>query len=226
MAFRDKRPSSIYYLPYILFIMNTKKVKLSEIKPSENNPRIIRDHKFKALVKSIREFPQMLELRPIVVDASGTILGGNMRYNACKEAGLKEIPVLYATELTEAQMQEFVIKDNVNFGEWNWDTLANEWDQDLLVNWGIDSFNFGTEAELIVFDGDLNNEDNPNYQRGEESTPEAPKITDTGYVRFELVMLEVQKVQLVDTLNEIKDRLSCSLGEALFELHRHYQTTK
>ena len=115
-----------------------QKVKINAIKTNPKNPRLIKDDKFKKLVKSIKEFPQMLELRPIVVDENNIILGGNMRYKACIEAGLKEIYILKAEDLTEQQKDEFIVKDNVGFGEWDWDILANEWDTDKLQDWGLD----------------------------------------------------------------------------------------
>jgi hypothetical protein len=114
------------------------KVAIREIKPNTNNPRFIKDDKFKKLVKSIKEFPEMLELRPIVVDSDMIVLGGNMRLKACIEAGLTEVPILVADQLTEEQKKEFIVKDNVGFGEWDWDLLANEWDTDLLEEWGLD----------------------------------------------------------------------------------------
>jgi DNA modification methylase len=116
-------------------------VKINSIKTNPKNPRLIKDDKFKKLVKSIQEFPQMLELRPIVVDENNIILGGNMRYKACVEAGLKEIYILKAEDLTEQQKDEFIVKDNVGFGEWDWDILANEWDAELLNDWGLDEIN-------------------------------------------------------------------------------------
>ena len=115
-----------------------KKVKIETVLPNPSNPRIIKDDKFKKLVKSIQEFPQMLELRPIVVDANMVVLGGNMRLKACKAAGLKEVPIVVADNLTEEQQAEFIIKDNVGFGEWDWDLLANEWDEQLLQDWGLE----------------------------------------------------------------------------------------
>jgi len=114
------------------------KLKINELKPNTNNPRIIKDIKFKKLVQSIKDFPEMLELRPIVVDEDMTILGGNMRYKACVEAGLKEVYVKIAKGLTEEQKQEFIIKDNVGFGDWEWNLLANEWDSVQLIDWGLD----------------------------------------------------------------------------------------
>lgn len=113
-------------------------MKINLIKPNPNNPRICKDDKFKKLVQSIKDFPQMLELRPIVIDENNIVLGGNMRLRACNELGLKDVPTIYAKDLTEEQKKEFIIKDNVGFGEWNWDDLANEWDEELLVEWGLD----------------------------------------------------------------------------------------
>lgn len=118
--------------------MKTKSVKISEVKVNPNNPRLIKDDKFKKLVKSIEEFPQMLEIRPIVVNKDMVVLGGNMRLKACQEAGLKEVQIIIADNLTEEQQREFLIKDNVSGGEWDWEILANEWDSDLLEEWGLD----------------------------------------------------------------------------------------
>jgi len=111
---------------------------ISSIKPNPNNPRLIKDDKFKKLVKSIQDFPEMLNLRPIVVNADNIVLGGNMRLKACKEAGLKQVPVILAEDLTEEQQKQFIIKDNVGFGEWDWEALANQWDSDELSEWGLD----------------------------------------------------------------------------------------
>ena len=121
-------------------------VKISKVIPNENNPRFIKDSKFKKLVKSIKEFPEMLKLRPIVVNKDMVVLGGNMRLKACKEAGLKEVYILKADELTDEQQQEFIVKDNVGFGEWDWDILANEWDIKQLEEWGLDGFPFEDEV--------------------------------------------------------------------------------
>lgn len=118
--------------------MKSVKVKISEVKINPNNPRLIKDDKFKKLVNSIKEFPQMLEIRPIVVNKDMIVLGGNMRLKACQEAGLKEVPIIVADNLTEEQQREFLIKDNVSGGEWDWDILANEWDGEQLEDWGLD----------------------------------------------------------------------------------------
>ena len=113
------------------------KLKINEIQSNVSNPRIIKDKKFHKLVKSIKNFPEMLELRPIVIDENNLILGGNMRYKACIEAGLSEIPVKIAKGLSVEQKQEFIIKDNVGYGEWDWDILANEWDVEKLDEWCV-----------------------------------------------------------------------------------------
>jgi len=126
------------------------KVPVKEIKPNPHNPRVIKGDKFLKLVKSIQDFPQMLELRPIVVDNEMIVLGGNMRLKACIEAGLEEVPILIADELTEEQKAEFIIKDNVGYGEWDWDVLANEWDAELLDEWGLDVPNFLEEEDIYT----------------------------------------------------------------------------
>ncbi len=117
-------------------------VKISEIKPNPKNPRTIRDDKFQKLVKSIQDFPQMLEKRPLVcftdTDGKYVVLGGNMRLKASKEVGLKELPIILADDWTEEQKAEFLIKDNVGFGEWDWDQLTSEWDAEKLDDWGLD----------------------------------------------------------------------------------------
>jgi ParB-like chromosome segregation protein Spo0J len=119
-----------------------EKVNISKVKSNPNNPRLIKDKKFYKLVNSIKEFPQMLEKRPIIVDEDMIILGGNMRLKACKEAGLKQVWIDIASGWTEKQKNEFIIKDNLNFGEWEWDMLANEWDMKELQDWGLDTLKF------------------------------------------------------------------------------------
>lgn len=127
-------------------------MNINEIKPNQNNPRIIKDDKFKKLVKSIQDFPQMLELRPIVIDENNVVLGGNMRLKACIEAGLKDVPVKQAKELTEEQKKEFIVKDNVGYGEWDWDDLANNWNVEDLTIWGLDIPNFDIAEEQEMKD--------------------------------------------------------------------------
>lgn len=132
--------------------MKIEKWKISEVKANPNNPRVIKDDKFKKLVKSIQDFPEMLELRPIVVNSDGIVLGGNMRLKACKEAGLKEVPVIKAEDLTEDQQKEFIIKDNVGFGEWDWQDLASNWDAEELKEWGLDVWEQSTEVDYSLLD--------------------------------------------------------------------------
>jgi DNA modification methylase len=127
-------------------------VPINTVKANPNNPRIIKDDKFAKLVKSINEFPQMLNLRPIVVNDDMVVLGGNMRLKACKEAGLKDIPIIKASELTEQQQKEFIVKDNVGYGEWDWNDLANNWDSEQLIDWGLDIPGF--DAEVIEAEED------------------------------------------------------------------------
>jgi len=123
-------------------------MNINEIKPNPNNPRIIKDNKFKKLVKSIQDFPQMLELRPIVIDENNIVLGGNMRLKACIEAGLKDVPVKQAKKLTEEQKKEFIVKDNVGYGEWDWSDLANNWETEELEEWGLDIIGFSNVDDL------------------------------------------------------------------------------
>ena len=118
-----------------------KKVKIAEVIANPNNPRLIKDDKFKKLVKSIQDFPDMLNVRPIVVNKDMVVLGGNMRLKAIKEAGIKEINI-EIVDWNEQQQKEFIVKDNVGYGEWAWDDLANNWDAQELTDWGLDIPNF------------------------------------------------------------------------------------
>lgn len=134
-------------------VLQTTTTHISKIKPNPENPRVIKDEKFVKLVKSIKEFPQMLEIRPIVVNDQMVVLGGNMRLKACIEAGLTELPVLMASSLTPEQQKEFIIKDNVGFGEWDWDVLANDWDAEKLTDWGLEIPNY----EPLVLEAEEDN---------------------------------------------------------------------
>jgi len=126
-----------------------EKISINKIFSNPVNPRLIKQDKFKKLVKSIKDFPEMLKLRPIVVNSEYGILGGNMRYNACKELDLKDVWIIKADNLTQKQMEQFVIKDNVGFGEWDWDILANDWDIKELEEWGLDGFPFEEEEKEL-----------------------------------------------------------------------------
>ena len=136
-------------------------VPISQIKPNPKNPRVIKDDKFKKLCKSIEEFPEMLEKRPLVcftdTDGKFVVLGGNMRLKASKEVGFKELPILLADDWTEEQKNEFLIKDNVGFGEWDWDELQSDWDVEQLEDWGLDvpTFDINNETEQKDLSDDL-----------------------------------------------------------------------
>lgn len=137
--------------------MKIEKVKINSIKANLDNPRIIKGNKFKKLVKSITDFPEMLKIRPIVVNSENIILGGNMRHKASINAGLKDVYIIRAENLTEEQQREFIAKDNVGFGEWDWDALANGWDGKKLEEWGLDGFPFEDEEKDIPENIDTDN---------------------------------------------------------------------
>ena len=148
------------------------KVKINKIKSNPKNPRLIKDGKFNKLVNSITSFPEMLEKRPLVcftdVDNKYVVLGGNMRLKASKQAGLKELPIILADDWTEEQKNEFIIKDNVGFGEWDWDDLANEWDIDQLDDWGLDlPFDMEIEPEAEEDNYVIPDEINTNIVKGD-----------------------------------------------------------
>jgi len=138
-----------------------KKIHISKIQENKKNPRVIKGYKFEKLVKSIKDFPKMMELRPIIVNDQNVILGGNMRYKAAVEAGLNEVFIVQAKNLTPKQQEEFIIKDNSSFGEWDWDILANEWEIKELSEWGLDLpkiyFDEDKEPEIDkdIFDHEL-----------------------------------------------------------------------
>jgi DNA modification methylase len=134
--------------------MKVIKANIADVKINPNNPRLIKDDKFKKLVQSIKDFPEMLEIRPIVVNSDMVVLGGNMRLKACKEAGIKEIPII-KTDLTEEQQREFLIKDNTSGGEWDFEMLANEWDIEQLEAWGLDIPAFETDEVLEAEEDDF-----------------------------------------------------------------------
>ena len=131
--------------------MKVQKLSISKIKLNPTNPRVIKDDKFQKLVKSIIDFPEMKEIRPIVVNQEMIILGGNMRFRAMQEAGVKEVPVI-VVDWDEEKQKEFTIKDNLSFGEWDWDALANYWDSELLNEWGLNVPKFETQIDYSILD--------------------------------------------------------------------------
>ena len=141
-------------------------VPIAALKANPTNPRVLRDEKFAKLKASLQSFPDMLNKRPIVAvtdkDGKFMVLGGNMRLRACQDLGVKEVPVILADEWTEEQRREFIIKDNVGFGEWDWDQLANEWDAGELADWGLDF----PGAEIASIDApELADGPKPEYQQ-------------------------------------------------------------
>jgi hypothetical protein len=145
------------------------KVAINKIKPNPKNPRVIRDDKFAKLVKSIQDFPEMLEKRPLVcftdIDGKYVVLGGNMRLKAANEVGLKQLPILLADDWTEEQKNEFLIKDNVGFGEWDWEQIKNDWDVDKLDEWGLDLPGFDLNADNLGTDFTLPDGDKAPFQQ-------------------------------------------------------------
>lgn len=118
--------------------MNIEKVDIKTIKLNDNNPRVVNDSKFRRLVQSLKDFPDMLKIRPIVVDENNIVLGGNMRLIAANKIGLKEVWIIKADNLTDEQKNEFIIKDNIGYGDWDWDVLKSDWDKSHLLDWGLD----------------------------------------------------------------------------------------
>jgi len=159
---------------------------ISQIKPNPENPRIIKDHKFKQLVESIKSFPQMLELRPIVIDENNVVLGGNMRLKACIEAGLTDVPVVQAKDLTDLQKKEFIVKDNVGYGEWDWEDLANSWDVEQITDWGLDINGFDVNA---------------NELSDEFSLPSGDK---SPFQQMTFTLADEQAIQIKNAIDEIK----------------------
>lgn len=148
--------------------VNQIEIDISKIKPNPSNPRIIKDDRFEKLVKSIKDFPKMMELRPIIVDSNNMILGGNMRLKALNYLSYKKIPkswIKQASDLTDKEKEQFIIKDNVGFGDWDWDMLANEWDADNLKEWGLDMPGFDLDADKLGEDFTLPDGDKAPFQQ-------------------------------------------------------------
>jgi len=161
-----------------------EQVKIDKVKGNPNNPRIIKNDKFKKLVQSIKQFPEMLKLRPIVVDEDMMVLGGNMRLKASKDAGLKEVWIEVAEGLTEEQKKEFIVKDNVGFGEWEWDMLANEWDSVQLAEWGLDVWQ---------------NEDDKEPEAGLIEDDEIPEVKESKVKRGDIWQLGEHRIMCGDS---------------------------
>jgi len=177
-----------------------QQIKINKVKSNPNNPRIIKNDKFLKLVKSIQEFPEMLKLRPIVVDEDMVVLGGNMRLKASKAAGLTDVWVEVAKGLSEEKKKEFIVKDNVGFGEWEWDMLANEWDSVELAEWGLDVWentdDVKEEEEMLS-----RNIKAPVYEPKNEKPSESELFNENKTKKL------IQKIELANITSEEKDFL-------------------
>jgi len=142
-----------------------EKLNIAAIKPNEENPRFITDSKFKKLVKSIKDFPEMLEARPLVIDEDNVVLGGNMRLKALRSAGVMEVPVKKVIGWSEQQKREFIIKDNVGFGEWDWDLIANNWNTEQITEWGLDLPGFDIDPDALDDQFELPDGDKEPFQQ-------------------------------------------------------------
>ena len=194
--------------------MKSARVKIDEVKVNPLNPRTIKDHKFKQLVKSIQEFPEMIEYRPIVVDENMVILGGNMRYRASVEAGIKEIYILRAENLSEEKKKEFIIKDNANFGEWDWDMLANSFDDSKLNEWGLNVWS-ANDVDFGKYDDEEDNSSNESDDNstGVPSNSES-KIEGEKVIQIEFLITDYDEAFEVATLLRKK---SVNIGEILIQ---------
>jgi len=170
--------------------MDIKQVDINDIKLNPTNPRVVNNEKFEKLIKSIKEFPEMLNIRPIVVDSDMTILGGNMRYKAAVKANIKIIPIIIADNLTAEQRKEFIIKDNSSFGEWDWEVLQADWDIEQIADWGIDIPDFDIPSDIDP--GDNDEDDNNidiehlyqitiNFSNEEDLHKHFNSLTEVGY---------------------------------------------
>lgn len=182
--------------------MNIEKLSIEDIKSNPNNPRIIKNDKYKKLVKSIKEFPEMLDIRPIVIDENNIVLGGNMRLKACKEAGLKNIPVIKVTELDEEQKNEFILKDNQSFGEWD-TKLLSAWDKDLLLDSGFEMWDL-----IDIFGDNQMTEGFTKAVEGSNFNDEEVDVND--YIKqniffFNEMMIEFEDDTIKEAVRNLKD---------------------
>lgn len=187
-----------------------KKVSPSDLTILDDNPRQITESQFEKLKKSIKDFPEMLEIRRIVV-ADNVVLAGNMRLRAAIDLGLKEVPVVDISKLSKKKQKEFVIKDNLQFGIWDWDILANGWDNQLLADWG-----------MPVWELDLSHIDNTRYEK-EDDTPSLKGARDVDFVAFELIMFHENKKLLIEVINKVKEKTGLQTMEhALMQIINTY----
>ncbi|TXI90607.1 MAG: hypothetical protein E6Q36_01200 [Chryseobacterium sp.] len=211
--------------------MNAEPIKLNLLEQNKGqisgvpkNPRTIRNAKFDLTVKSIKEDPEMLELRELIVFKQAgkyVVICGNTRLAALKKLGYKEAYCKILPENTPAEkLRAYAIKDNVSAGDWDFGDLEENWEKEELIDFGIDGYNFSTDAELLSIPDNSEEEDPTDLQARQKATP---KITDVGFVRFEVVISEEQKTNLISVLNLIKSKYDCTIGEALNHLVLNYK---
>lgn len=177
--------------------------KIGNIKANPNNPRIIKDDKFKKLVKSIKEFPEMLNIRPIVVDSEMMVLGGNQRLKACIEAGLKEVPIIVVDTFSEDQKKEFILKDNIGYGEWDFDLLKVDYDVIVLKDWGLDIHESTEDDEGVEYSDEY----------GEDfKLPEGDKAP---FQQMTFTLADEQAIQIKNAIADIKDTQEYKYAETM-----------
>jgi hypothetical protein len=192
-----------------------KTVDIKEIKSNNENPRYIKDEKFNSLVQSIKDFPEMLEKRPLVVDENMIVIGGNMRLKALQKAGIKEVHIDIAKGWSDKQKKEFIIKDNISFGEWDWNVLANDWLPEDLNEWGLDVPNWDEE---IKFEEEEDIEEDYSY----------PNDIEKSHVRMIQLFMN-EETEPIFKKHEIKlrekfgtDNVTDTVFESLKELYLQY----
>ena len=186
-----------------------KEVEIKDLKEHPDNPRYIREKNFTALLNSVRDFPDMLKARPLVANQDMVVIGGNMRLRALRHLKIKKAPVLIV-DWDEQKQSEFMIKDNLQQGEFDWDLIANHWDQDSLISWGVDQFHFGVSnvSDLLPDAGD---------EVHDPKESDAPKLTD-GYTKVEFIVKEEEKRHIMKKVREYADQKDLQLGQALFAM--------
>ena len=187
----------------------TQKMKVVDLREHPENPREITESKFKTLLQSVKEFPEMWEARPIVINDRNEVIGGNMRLRAFRELGIEEVPVIKVHWAEDAQ-REFMVKDNITHGQFDWDALANGWETDALVKWGIESWNFGTAsaAFLSEYEAPIDPKADPTYE---------PKVTD-GYVEVKFVCSNEHKQEIMAAVRQVMDAEQVNTGVAFYKL--------
>jgi hypothetical protein len=191
--------------------MNAKtiKVRVQNLQEHPDNPREITSNKYATLLQSVKEFPAMWEARPLVINSNNQVIGGNMRLRAFRELGIEEVPVI-KVDWSEEEQREFMIKDNITHGQFDWDALANGWETESLVQWGIESWNFGTASAAFVqeYQSPIDPQADPTYE---------PKVTD-GYVEVKFVCSNEHKQEIMAAVRKVMDADQVNTGVAFYKL--------